>query len=381
MKPIPYVLIKCATTRDGYLDDTSDKRLILSNEKDFAEVEKVRESCDAILVGAETIRKDNPRLVPKSGKKLIKVTITSSGNLDAKSNFFTMGDSEKIVYTTENLVKTLKQKLPNATIVAISHSEQSEESKDLSAKPQDDNNNLKFILEDLYKRGIRRLLVEGGSTIITEFLNENLVDELQISIAPIILGDKGGAKLVKNEITKQLHLHSKRQLDEMVVETYSRQTASNVADTMKQWIEYVINLSKNCPPSDTAFAVGAALVDSNNNLIADGYSRELDANIHAEEVIFEKMKDQQIDFSMMTLYTSLEPCNTRLSKEESCVDLILEHGINRIVYAATEPLVFADANGAKRLREAGKEVINLVGYEDAVIKLQPTSIQEKWKNS
>lgn len=360
MKPIPYVLIKCAMTRDGYLDDISDKRLILSNKKDFAEVEKIRESCDAILIGAETIRKDNPRLVLKSGKKLTKVTITYSGNLDSKSKFFTMGDSEKIVYTTTEVAEKLKKEIPNATITSF----------DAPIK-------LRPILEDLYERGVRRLLVEGGSTIITEFLNENLVDELQISIAPITLGDKGGAQLFKDEITKQLSHQSEKHLDEMVVETYIKRQLDK--QQVKQWLEYVINLSKNCPPSDTAFAVGAALVDTNNNLIADGYSRELTPTIHAEEVIFEKMKHQNIDLSHMTLYTSLEPCNTRLSKEESCVDLILKHGINRIVYAATEPLVFADANGAKRLKEDGKEVIKFPAYENEVISMQSPAIQNKWK--
>ena len=59
----PYTLLSCAMSLDGYLDDASDRRLILSNEADFDRVDEVRAGCDAILVGAATVRNDNPRLV------------------------------------------------------------------------------------------------------------------------------------------------------------------------------------------------------------------------------------------------------------------------------------------------------------------------------
>jgi 5-amino-6-(5-phosphoribosylamino)uracil reductase len=59
----PYVLLSCAASIDGYIDDTTDQRLLLSNDEDFDRVDEVRASCDAILVGANTIRRDNPRLL------------------------------------------------------------------------------------------------------------------------------------------------------------------------------------------------------------------------------------------------------------------------------------------------------------------------------
>jgi len=63
LSPRPYVLLSCATSADGYLDDASERRLILSGPADLARVDEVRAGCDAILVGAETIRRDNPRLL------------------------------------------------------------------------------------------------------------------------------------------------------------------------------------------------------------------------------------------------------------------------------------------------------------------------------
>ena len=62
----PYVLLSCAVTMDGYIDDTTDERLLLSNDADFDRVDAVRATCDAILIGANTIRRDNPRLVVRS---------------------------------------------------------------------------------------------------------------------------------------------------------------------------------------------------------------------------------------------------------------------------------------------------------------------------
>ncbi|SNQ49790.1 2,5-diamino-6-ribosylamino-4(3H)-pyrimidinone 5'-phosphate reductase (fragment) [Frankia canadensis] len=62
----PYVLLSCAMSVDGYIDDATSARLLLSNDEDFDRVDEARASCDALLVGAETIRRDNPRLLVRS---------------------------------------------------------------------------------------------------------------------------------------------------------------------------------------------------------------------------------------------------------------------------------------------------------------------------
>ncbi|MFL5141446.1 MAG: RibD family protein, partial [Microvirga sp.] len=110
---MPYTLLSCAVSVDGYLDDASDDRLLLSNAADFDRVDEVRAGCDAILVGANTIRRDNPRLVIRDlGRRHariargtapdpVKVTLTASGDLDPGSRFFTAGAADKIVYTPE----------------------------------------------------------------------------------------------------------------------------------------------------------------------------------------------------------------------------------------------------------------------------------------
>ena len=104
-----YIYISAAISMDGFIDDASHDRLILSSPEDFEDMYSQRALCDAILIGAETIRKDNPSLLFKRPHlienrvqcglepELIKVTLTRSGNLDPSSRFFTSGEGRKII--------------------------------------------------------------------------------------------------------------------------------------------------------------------------------------------------------------------------------------------------------------------------------------------
>ncbi|MFD7311008.1 RibD family protein [Promicromonospora sp. NPDC059942] len=113
----PYVVLSVAASLDGYIDDATPERLLLSNDEDFDRVDSVRAGVDAILVGASTIRADDPRLMVRSedrrAKRLadgqpespVKVTITASGEIDPEAKFFTTGDIDKIAYTTAAAVR------------------------------------------------------------------------------------------------------------------------------------------------------------------------------------------------------------------------------------------------------------------------------------
>src|SRR5215468_2815617 len=99
----PYICLSAALSIDGYLNDTSGPRLILSSAEDLDAVDALRASCDALLVGAGTLRADDPRLVLRSEERRqertarglppdpIKVTLTQAGNLDVAANFFRIG--------------------------------------------------------------------------------------------------------------------------------------------------------------------------------------------------------------------------------------------------------------------------------------------------
>jgi diaminohydroxyphosphoribosylaminopyrimidine deaminase/5-amino-6-(5-phosphoribosylamino)uracil reductase len=124
------------------------------------------------------------------------------------------------------------------------------------------------------------------------------------------------------------------------------------------WLRQAIELSRRCPPSASAFSVGAILVGADGGVIATGYSRELDPKDHAEEVALARAAGDPL-LAGATLYSSLEPCLARASRPRSCVELITESGIGRVVIAWLEPPLFVAGGGAAALRDAGVTVVEI----------------------
>jgi diaminohydroxyphosphoribosylaminopyrimidine deaminase/5-amino-6-(5-phosphoribosylamino)uracil reductase len=130
----------------------------------------------------------------------------------------------------------------------------------------------------------------------------------------------------------------------------------------QHWLAKAIRLSAQCPPSPSAFSVGAVLVGASGQVIATGYSRERDPVDHAEEVALGKAAHSGQSAAGMagaTLYSSLEPCLRRASRPRPCAELILAAGITRVVLAWLEPPLFVPGGGAAWLRAAGVSVIEL----------------------
>jgi 5-amino-6-(5-phosphoribosylamino)uracil reductase len=165
---------------------------LLSNDADFDRVDEVRASCDAILVGAATIRADDPRLLVRSADRRaarearglaptpLKVTVTTRGSLEPSARFFTAGDVEKLVYCATPAVRGARARLgPAATVID-------------GGDPVD----VAVVGADLARRGVRRLMVEGGGTMHTQFLTSGLVDELQLVVAPFFVGDSRAPRFV-----------------------------------------------------------------------------------------------------------------------------------------------------------------------------------------
>jgi 5-amino-6-(5-phosphoribosylamino)uracil reductase len=187
----PYTLLSCAVSLDGYLGDQTP-RLALSNAADFDRVDAVRAASDAIMVGAVTVRTDNPRLLVRSPQRReeraarglarspMKITVSARADLDAGANFFTAGDVEKLVYTRTPVVRDARTRLgPVATIV--------------DGGPEV---RMRRLCEDLADRGVQRLMVEGGGIVHTQFLSDDLVDELQLVVAPVFVGDSDAPRFV-----------------------------------------------------------------------------------------------------------------------------------------------------------------------------------------
>ena len=218
----PYTLLSCGMSIDGYLDSASDERLLLSNAADLDRVDAVRASCDAILVGAATIRNDNPRLLVRSKERVdqrtaqglpptpIKVTVTGRARLDPGSDFFVAGDTEKLVYCASEVVAEACHRLgPRATVI-----------------DGGDPIEMRRLSEDLYARGVRRLMVEGGGTVHTQFLTAGLADELQLVVAPFFVGDSRARRFVDDgrfpwNPDRRARLVEVRRIDDVVLLRYA----------------------------------------------------------------------------------------------------------------------------------------------------------------
>jgi 5-amino-6-(5-phosphoribosylamino)uracil reductase len=190
----PYVLLSCAMSLDGYIDDASDRRLVLSGAADLDQVDELRASSDAILVGTGTLRADDPRLLVRSLARReariargaapdpVGVTLTSSGELDPAARFFTAGEADRIVYAASPALARARQRIgANAEVVDAG-----------------DPVGLSSVLADLAGRGISRLLVEGGGAVLTQFLTAGLADELRLAIAPFFVGDSRAPRFVRD---------------------------------------------------------------------------------------------------------------------------------------------------------------------------------------
>jgi len=132
----------------------------------------------------------------------------------------------------------------------------------------------------------------------------------------------------------------------------AEQSAGRQPQDDLRWLREAIELSRQCPPSESAFSVGAVLVSGAGQVIATGYSRELGPKDHAEEVVLAKAAGDPL-LGEATLYSSLEPCLSRASRPRSCAELIVDAGIPRVVIAWLEPPLFAAGGGAAELRRAG----------------------------
>lgn len=129
-----------------------------------------------------------------------------------------------------------------------------------------------------------------------------------------------------------------------------------------RWMARAVELAERCPPSTTAFSVGAVIV-AGGRAVGEGWSRAEDPNDHAEEVA---LRQAGAAAKGATAYTSMEPCGHRSSRPDPCSRLLINAGVGRVVYALGEPLNFVEAPGGDSiLRENDVVVAVMPEFADA----------------
>jgi len=201
----PYIISNSAMSLDGKTALPSGKQLRLSSDEDMKRVHELRHQCDAVLVGIGTVLADNPKLTVKDcyvprPKQPVRVVLDSRGRTPADA--LVLNDVASTIICVGPKVK-----------LSASH-----DRVEVVHCPIDDKNHLELssVLEELYKRGIRTVLVEGGGTVLRSFIEMDFIDELYVYVAPVVVGGERTPTLVKGP-----GLHDEKDLIKLHLENCS----------------------------------------------------------------------------------------------------------------------------------------------------------------
>ena len=217
------VIINGAMTVDGKIAAASgDSRI--SSEEDLVRVHKLRATVDAIVVGISTILADDPRLTVRlvKGKNPARVVVDSRARIPIDSQIIRMSSKIRTIIAAtvqapDEKIRKLKDMGAEVLIIKEGKSGQN------AAVPH--GVNLKELFQKLRKMNLEKVLVEGGGELNWSLLHLGLVDELIVTIAPIIAGGRLATTLVEGDgfdkISKGIRLKlnqiERRQTGELLV--------------------------------------------------------------------------------------------------------------------------------------------------------------------
>ncbi|KAJ1806689.1 hypothetical protein LPJ56_005059 [Coemansia sp. RSA 2599] len=147
---------------------------------------------------------------------------------------------------------------------------------------------------------------------------------------------------------------------------YSTEYSPRDVELMKMAIEE----GRKCTSVDTAYNVGAVIVNGEGKVISTGYSRQLPGNTHAEQCALSALEEQLGGGDLgkalenATMYTTMEPCSKRLSGNAPCVRRILDTQIKRVVVGVMEPPNFVQCTGTQELLDHGVDIVHVTELEN-----------------
>ena len=201
-KSRPHVILSAAISVDGKIaTKTGDSNL--SSKIDKIRVHKLRSKVDAILIGQNTLRRDDPILSVRyaKGKNPIRIILDSRGKISSKSKIIkTCNKIPTILAVSKNISNKNLQRLKKYPLEIIVTGE--------------NKVNLKQLLKQLEKRKIKKLLLEGGGTVNWEFIKQGLFDEIIVTVTPFLIGGIKSISLVQgfgvSKISKSTKLKLKK---------------------------------------------------------------------------------------------------------------------------------------------------------------------------
>jgi len=210
----PYVILSTAISIDGKISTrTGDSKL--SSSEDFVRLHKLRNKVDGIIVGKNTVIKDNPLLTVRytRGKNPVRIILDSKGEISSKSKILqTSKEIPTIIAVSKNITKSNLEKLNKFPVEIIITGQKSV--------------NVKSLLKKLADKNMNILLVEGGGTVNWEFIKQNLFDEMIVTLSPYLIGGNNATSFVEgigfDKISKspQLRLKSIKRLKNHLVLNY-----------------------------------------------------------------------------------------------------------------------------------------------------------------
>jgi diaminohydroxyphosphoribosylaminopyrimidine deaminase/5-amino-6-(5-phosphoribosylamino)uracil reductase len=217
----PWVIIKWAQSKDGFLA-RSDKKRWITGVKSRKDVHKLRRGVQGILVGINTVLVDNPLLTarPSRNEKATRIVLDSDLRIPLSCRLLATAKKVPVLIVTS--LEAVQANAENREKIIRKGAEL------LIVPTMQGRADLCFLLDELSRRGIAQLLVEGGPTVITSFLKQGLADEIYVYIAPKILGGSGSVDISgpMAELIEAVGLHNvdiKRFGDDVRISGFARE--------------------------------------------------------------------------------------------------------------------------------------------------------------
>lgn len=203
---LPYVTLKAAQTLDGMIADKNNYSEWISSSESRKYVHWLRSRYDAVLIGSETARKDNPKLTVRmiEGRNPYRVVLDTSLKLKSDLNLFKINSDKKTIVITSEKSKSKLKKIIQLEKIGV---------KVLFVKSDAQGRiKLKNVLKEIANLKISSILVEGGSKIYSSFLKQNLFDDIFLFVSPKILGNglKTFSELKSSKLSDAQKLSIKR---------------------------------------------------------------------------------------------------------------------------------------------------------------------------